>query len=246
MAFTFPSRRPRALFYPTLHVHDGHVPERASFDHSLYCQTDDGLLAETFPFSRSEDVLGKHVDAARAGGLINGEGSGFRNALMFDQPNADHWYEAPACAGAHVLRGKGELFEFKLSATAAYYTEYGRPVARAWQEAARTKLDALHAGLHDGLAALTAERRETWDLVPMSDELTATWLSNNDVYGLASHGPLRQEVGSECAIRLPLSTDTEDLIEAQQVVLGFRRVPAPERVAEIREALNAIVRAALH
>ncbi len=38
MAFWFPTREPGTLFYPTVHVHDGHVHTRAQFDHILYAQ----------------------------------------------------------------------------------------------------------------------------------------------------------------------------------------------------------------
>jgi hypothetical protein len=39
MAYTYCTNRPRQLFFPTLHLHDGHdVPEVAEFDHQLYMQ----------------------------------------------------------------------------------------------------------------------------------------------------------------------------------------------------------------
>jgi hypothetical protein len=240
MAFTFPTRRPRALFYPTLHVHDGYVPERAWFDHSLYCQTDDEVLAQTLPFQRSDKPLGEHIDVDRARGLIQPDRSGFRDVVMYEQRNADRWYDPPICAGAHVLRGSSELFSFTLRATAAYYTEFGTPSARRMHEAARTKLDAIHAGLLEGVRILTSKRRDAWHLVPPSSELEKVWLSNDNVYGSGDLGPLLLDVGSERPIRLQISTRTDD-VEPQQVELGFARVPAPEVVAEIRRSLNEIV-----
>jgi hypothetical protein len=38
MAFEFPRADKRALFFPTVHIHDGKVSEKAKFDHSLFCQ----------------------------------------------------------------------------------------------------------------------------------------------------------------------------------------------------------------
>jgi hypothetical protein len=38
MAFEFPRAKPKQLFFPTVHIHDGKVHDRASFDHALYCQ----------------------------------------------------------------------------------------------------------------------------------------------------------------------------------------------------------------
>ena len=41
MAFSFPRHDPDRLFFPTVHIHDGHVYSVAQFDHSLYYQPDD-------------------------------------------------------------------------------------------------------------------------------------------------------------------------------------------------------------
>jgi hypothetical protein len=38
MAFSFSRQLPKTLFFPTVHIHDGKVHEKALFDHSLYCQ----------------------------------------------------------------------------------------------------------------------------------------------------------------------------------------------------------------
>ena len=39
MAFEFPRRDPEVLFFPTVHVHHGHVESRAEFNHILYQQS---------------------------------------------------------------------------------------------------------------------------------------------------------------------------------------------------------------
>jgi hypothetical protein len=38
MAFEFPRADKDILFFPTVHIHDGSVPAKAGFDHSLFCQ----------------------------------------------------------------------------------------------------------------------------------------------------------------------------------------------------------------
>jgi hypothetical protein len=38
MAFSFPRRKANALFFPTVHIHDGKVHAKADFDHALFCQ----------------------------------------------------------------------------------------------------------------------------------------------------------------------------------------------------------------
>lgn len=39
MAFSFPTARPNAVFFPTLHIHDGKIHDKEHFDHTLYCQS---------------------------------------------------------------------------------------------------------------------------------------------------------------------------------------------------------------
>jgi hypothetical protein len=39
MAFTFPRKANAPLFFPTVHIHDGEIHEKADFDHALYLQT---------------------------------------------------------------------------------------------------------------------------------------------------------------------------------------------------------------
>ena len=41
MAFEFPREDKKVLFFPTVHIHDGTVPAKAKFDHSLFCQAGD-------------------------------------------------------------------------------------------------------------------------------------------------------------------------------------------------------------
>lgn len=42
MAFEFPRRNKKELFFPTVHIHDGKVHKTAMFDHALYCQRSGG------------------------------------------------------------------------------------------------------------------------------------------------------------------------------------------------------------
>lgn len=60
MAFEFPSRRRDALFFPTVHVHDGRWMPSARFDHALYFQGEDfelpadGWFRDTAALSEEE------------------------------------------------------------------------------------------------------------------------------------------------------------------------------------------------
>lgn len=246
MAFTFPTRRPRSLFFPTLHVHDGgHVPERAVFDHSLYCQSDDELLVATFPFDRSTSVLGESVNVERAGGLLDGRASGFRHVVMGELPNEDLWYDPPHCAGAHVLREKAELFAFELRARSAFYTHGLDETTKRWQHVARTSLDKVHSALDEGLRELTANRRQEWGLLPLEATPARARLSGDriirepvvDSFEAVTPGTLEP-------LRVRMWSRTKAL-EPQEIELCLRVVPSPERIREILSAIDQILDRAL-
>ena len=78
MAFEFPQRNPDRLFFPTVHVHNGRVEPRATFDHMLYCQDVDDMRrarwCESFqsssPWEESSVSLSEVFDANRAEGIV--------------------------------------------------------------------------------------------------------------------------------------------------------------------------------
>lgn len=61
MAFDFPRRDPSALFFPTVHVHDGAVHPRAHFDHALYAQAPSTPAGWTEGWAPSQVVLHRHA-----------------------------------------------------------------------------------------------------------------------------------------------------------------------------------------
>jgi hypothetical protein len=88
MALCFPRRDPRALFFPTVHIHDGAVHEEARFDHSLYCQLDAGGVAPR-GWERSERALSTFADARKSRGILDGDARCFRLVLEGTQRNQD-------------------------------------------------------------------------------------------------------------------------------------------------------------
>lgn len=91
MAFEFPRRDPSRLFFPTVHVHDGEVHERAAFDHTLYYQAADAL-ASTLPAwteQTSDEPAVAFVDVAGAAGIVDGAAPVHRLVIGGTQPNVD-------------------------------------------------------------------------------------------------------------------------------------------------------------
>ncbi len=71
MAFEFPRRHPRELFFPTVHVHDGQVHAQAEFDHTLFCQhrTEEKFALSTW--AESAQPASGFMEVAKCEGLVN-------------------------------------------------------------------------------------------------------------------------------------------------------------------------------
>ena len=86
MAFHFPTRDPSRVFFPTVHVHDGAVHERAHFDHELYWQ---GPQAPHPTDSTSPARVPPHM-VARSTGLLLPTLVG-RRVMRGEHANTDTW-----------------------------------------------------------------------------------------------------------------------------------------------------------
>lgn len=95
MALTFPTRRPDALYFPTVHIHDGQLHEVADFDHALYCQRVGApeALAGTPPstWDPSKGRFAHFLDVSLTKGLCDGNARGWRAILRGSRPNTDTW-----------------------------------------------------------------------------------------------------------------------------------------------------------
>lgn len=86
MAFEFPSTDPKRLFFPTVHIHDGKVHEKARFDHWLYCQAN-GLFVR---WEESPQPAGMFVRKHKeANGIVDPEAHVYRRRLAGVLANED-------------------------------------------------------------------------------------------------------------------------------------------------------------
>lgn len=86
MALQFGTRDPKALFFPTVHIHDGQVHAREYFDHVLYAQAT-GVIES--PFVRSQKTAGTAVKIAQTAGIVLADSPLLRHALYGVRPNQD-------------------------------------------------------------------------------------------------------------------------------------------------------------
>jgi hypothetical protein len=82
LALEFTMRTPNLLYFPTVHIHDGTVPQEAPFDHDLFCQARAGWL-------RSYDVAGSFMDMERAQDVVDGGERVSRMTVQGLHPNSD-------------------------------------------------------------------------------------------------------------------------------------------------------------
>jgi hypothetical protein len=91
MAFEFPRRDPRTLFFPTVHIHDGEVHPKADFDHTLYCQRlDDETNTRSFyDWRESPQPASMFMDEKKAKGLILADNHAYKLEIHGQRKNED-------------------------------------------------------------------------------------------------------------------------------------------------------------
>ena len=89
LALVFESRDPSRIYFPTLRLVDGKMPERVKMDHRVFLQSWTGKRIEGF--IESDTAAAEHVDIAAARGLVRGELRGYRTELRGERKNDDLW-----------------------------------------------------------------------------------------------------------------------------------------------------------
>ncbi len=99
MAFEFESDH-NALYFPTVHIHDGEIHETEEFDHTLYMQHA-GFDSRVYAYQnwdipdrstgliRSQDVAREFCDVERANGVVAGDLLVHRRFIVGRHPNRD-------------------------------------------------------------------------------------------------------------------------------------------------------------
>jgi hypothetical protein len=91
MAFEFPRRNSRELFFPTVHVHDGVVTPDAWFDHSLYSQRPllQGKHDWSSPFEDTFVPASEFMDIGRTQGIVDADTTVQRRTIYGLEINRD-------------------------------------------------------------------------------------------------------------------------------------------------------------
>ncbi len=90
MAFDFPTALPNHLFFPTVHIHDGKVHDKADFDHDLYCQVEESDDRKALlEWRESERPADSFMDVKRSKGLIDPEAHAYLTTIHGMKKNQD-------------------------------------------------------------------------------------------------------------------------------------------------------------
>ncbi len=89
MAFEFPRSDPKQLFFPTVHIHDGKVHDKAGFDHALYCQVAEGHSLPMFDWRESPQHAVEFVNIDKAKGIVEKNAHCYLRELRGRYKNAD-------------------------------------------------------------------------------------------------------------------------------------------------------------
>jgi hypothetical protein len=235
MAFVFPRRDPDAIFFPTVHVHDGAVHDTTRFDHTLYFQPE-----------RSWEPFVMATRASRPTREIGDEASRFADtsAPMFreiyggDLPNQDVWLRGD------VLRGRchlGEQFcvrvnvtnEFLLGGGRGRPTDPGSVQPHVWREVSTPESERRRARDIAGsvFSAALAARGAVWGAMPLQFDLPA----------LGGFGP--PPLGGRTAENGGLVTvfDYARRVFGINATVALRAAPSQNTMAEIRAVLREAI-----
>lgn len=89
LAFSFPRRTVGSLFFPTVHIHDGKVHEKADFDHTLYCQPSAGEKLDLRNWAESESLAKNFMNLEKTSGVIASDQHCYRLLMRGQLNNTD-------------------------------------------------------------------------------------------------------------------------------------------------------------
>jgi hypothetical protein len=233
MAFEFPRRDPGALFFPTVHVHDGQVHHEARFDHTLYLQGDDGW-DEKLDWERSADPAGRFVRCERAQSIVAPQAPMWRQVVGGAGKNRDvvvHRDELDA----RFVRG-GPLFAVR------FRNDWGAPNALgavpdhpSWGRDMPAEKSAVAARLARALEERGDALGRAWGLAPY-DAALPRYFSGSFPGAAPQTGPCRMEVvARQGGAMAP---------QALWVSTVFADVPSRERADEVTAEVRRMAEAA--
>jgi hypothetical protein len=89
MAFEFPRADAKKVFFPTVHIHDGQVHDKAGFDHTLYCQKREGDKTSLPDWRESPLLAADFVQTQKAQGIVDAAAHCYMKRMLGQRKNED-------------------------------------------------------------------------------------------------------------------------------------------------------------
>jgi hypothetical protein len=89
MAFSFLRTNPRELFFPTVHIHDGKLHDKADFDHTLYCQRTSADSFTLTDWEESPRPALAFMTVEKSRGIIDGSAHCHKKRILGRRENKD-------------------------------------------------------------------------------------------------------------------------------------------------------------
>jgi|GEM_PF-523873 len=232
MAFDFPRRDASALFFPTVHVHDGEVHRTAAFDHELYCQ----VAREWEPLVDWQRSPAKaDAVAARAKAWVEPSAHVFQQRLQGELPNRDTWMTEVALRRRTAI---GSSFRLRMRAAWEHVTDDGtRPLdanVKRWLRVTEEARAAIKESVARELEALLAsDAASVLGLIPFRDDLPVVYPNAYEAFGGQLAVPDVASTG--CTVSFFAHTER---IEPQELTVAFRDVPNAGARALVQKAFQ--------
>jgi hypothetical protein len=89
MAFSFLRQKTKALFFPTVHIHDGKVHSKAHFDHALFCQPTHDERPATQGWTESRGHPASFMQLKKTKGIVVGDQHCYKKEMQGMLANKD-------------------------------------------------------------------------------------------------------------------------------------------------------------
>lgn len=179
MAFEFPRRDPSSLFFPTVHVHDGHVHPTAEFDHELFCQTPPAWQP-LMDWSRSRAKAGHLAEPAHP--WVDREAWMYKRSLAGELPNRDTYLAESKLRARTLVNGS---FRLRMRAAWEHMIDDGKTSldarAKKWMRVGEAERIRIRDAVSTQLSSTFDERAAEWELAPfVHDGAYETFFASNE------------------------------------------------------------------
>lgn len=223
MAFDFPRRDKGALFFPTVHVHDGLVHPTAHFDHELFCQVEPELES-LVDWPRSAWTTERLAPSAHP--WVKPNAWIWKQALSGDLPNRDTYLTESKLRSRTVV---DVFFRLRMCARYEQLVDDGRtPLAanvRKWMRVSEAERVRIRDAVVARMSGVLAEHAQEWRLTRFSHELPE----------VHRHGPAVAPAAAGCYATFHAQSER---IESQELDVAFESPPAESTKARVAAAFQ--------